>query len=480
LLKKLKCNTNIWRIASLSNFKRKRWYTEKQKKGWWGSSNDPKEMLDFINQNDSEGVYYHVFFWDFTFKNRCYSVKPKTVRKIIDNGYTKIDLWCYANRLGKNWNGESQESYRIANEDAFVIDLDNCKYETIEELLEDFTNRKVPLPQFISQTSERSYHLLYRVSRDIFKFNSKLKLCYLICGLTSFPRGEKAIQETLEKFGIDYGYLKQDPLNAKFRVPGSINSDNCDFLVKGWFNKNYDSESILSKIREYVLETNVFNLPEKKDREAEVKIKRVREYKRFVSKRKFFEKLINENFKFKKNKDSFKINLVVDFFMDNLNRFIKKEMYISQQYWGNRLGTDQGAMSRFLKKLIEMKIIEVVDNSYDYSPGNRRCKVYGFTDEFRKILFEQGRKPKAKAIQQEILDRPYENGYTNTQMMQDMRILFLDRGWFEIDRITEFIYEKDLDRPYNKQRGWDAIRKFVENYTWHLNERYRNGRLEVV
>jgi hypothetical protein len=165
--------------------------------------------------------------------------------------------------------------------------------------------------------------------------------------------------------------------------------------------------------------------------------------------------------------------------MDNMNRFIKRKMYISQSHWGSKLDLDQANISRLLKKLINLEVLEVVDEDYKYQYEDKKSKVYGFTQKFVETIYKHGRSSKAKKVQDEILMTPYEDGITNTQIMSDIRILFLDKGYTSTDGIAEFIYAKDSQRPHNKQRGYSTIRKFVASYIYSLNERYRENRLEV-
>ncbi|MEM4379170.1 MAG: winged helix-turn-helix domain-containing protein [Thermoplasmatales archaeon] len=429
---------------------------------------DPTEMINFLENNPE--AQFHAQYTSNINPGIIYMGQTKTIQKAIKNGFAKLDLWMYTNKVKSIYDTRRKVHLPPQIQDNnynWSVDMDKTKFNDIKDLLEYLYIQDVPIPEFISHTSPGSFHLRYVGPRRLWSEDNIMKVHYMIAGADHIPSTEEGKQKMLSSVGIDYFYAKQDRVRSKIRVPGSVNSKVKDyvFVVRGWKNPDYDIQKIITQLKNSKI-SSVIPFPSRSQRRSLVAKNSIKTFKKFRSKTKFLLEACRKAIKINKDPEGKKINTIVELILANMKRLNDGCAYISQLKWAKILGISQPTVSRILKQLQKAGILRIVDPSYNCDTYEPRAMVYGFTAEFKAVLRAYGR----RKFNEDTTLEPYENGRTYAQMKSDIKTLYLDVGKTP-DEIIEFIYNKNLMRPPEKQRLRN--RKQIQSMVYNTCHLYR-------
>ena len=373
----------------------------------------------------------------------------------IKNGHTGVDCFFYVNllrchkkKIGKIWSSD----HFLVSKDAknIIVDIDNHPTATtIEELIDDLKSKGVIIPRYISQTSSRSFHLVYLGDRISLSQERVETLCAKIAGVEKKPMQKREFHRLLRKGGVDPNSFLVGHESHKMRVPGSVNSKRDDgWVVKGWSNENYLYNR--TDFLEALGEVGIFY--EEKKRHLRIAEKYENEFWR-----KDIPKIVMILVKVLPRKTAAK---TAEFFAkrfgwlkeDRCN--IRGEDFADFMNWGQQYG------AKILRKLTNFGIIKMVkDYIHDPSnPSRSRARSYGLGDIVRSAFAKKEcKKPKIN------LTIPYTAGQTWDQMSEDIRNCY-GQGASE-SQIVNFVMKKQqITRSHRSQRPKKDIKSMVENW----------------
>jgi hypothetical protein len=332
-----------------------------------------------------------------------------------------------------------------------VLDLDDtCGFTTIDEVLELYKNKDLPLPNLITQTGPSNFHVLV-LGVDNQWSSIHARVAY-VSKLFDYDYKKapdmQHVRHDLMKLGVDYNYLCQGVAKHKIRLGGSINTnhviDGRPFITKTWVNteKSARYENVISS--ESIEEIKKKFTPDPKDYSWKNKEEPFKRMLTTVIGRKYAKKYAR-------------------FFCENLTLLRDGKLGIPQINLAERLGITQRCVSKHLQKMVTAGILKT-DHQWEFkSSGRGKCKVYGIGFVTIHKIFE-GRV--IKKIPD--LSKPYNvNGETNNRLMSDI-LRYLQYGVDE-SSIIKISLLKLRARPPAKRRTAADIKNIIRMHKNRLN-----------
>jgi DNA-binding Lrp family transcriptional regulator len=405
--------------------------------------------------------------------NGVFNVRPATIKKILDKGYTDINLFHMNNFLRpfKTFDNAGRMSFTyktIGNQLNWTIDQDGTNFKEISDILLYYSELKIPHPAMIVKTSEFNYHILYKGASDIWTPEARSRLVYTIAQVNPGLRNPDEIKEALRSGGVDPWYFGQNPAMSKIRIPGSVNAKN-GFICEGWVNDDYSIKEAKEKVntlgKKKIIHLASYDYVEK------VQMKRDVAFHSFESKKPCVEGIFTEALI---GLPSDKIVKFIDFIMSQLGSACKGELIINQEVMAEMLGLSQPTVSRILKVLHNKKVMHRTRGFY-HDPSNPEasfsCTYELSLEVIKKIYLYRQSTPATKRSKKpdHDLSTPYTKSSFNEVYLKDIYGLIIGLDFTE-EMVVDFIYRKNLNRPKNEQKSRNEIQSKVRSsYKWYVS-----------
>lgn len=434
----------------------KRWYSQKHA----AQLTDPMDIdqvLGFLHNTPSTMVY------------RTHSValnhfspylKAITVERAIKRGHVDMELWVWVNPLHPvvdfSGNRPMTTHEYSGTTQSWVLDLDELEdVWSIKDLRVTMRARNMPLPYYISQTGPNCFHCLYFGHYGDWPERKRLWVMEKWAGIKEKMSKDQWC-ELVKKSGIDIQYsISQHYGKHAFRVPGTINKNhpmqNGFWRCLGWRNSQYDVAHDL-----YVIENGQFHpacVPEP-NVEVLVTPTYVPDFTVYIEP---VEELLSEVFP-----DGFmviKTSDVAKMIANNAFRLIHGDCRIHQQTWATALYCMQFDVSRLIKKMVEVGILEKINDSYC---KGYYSKTYGAGPLLKPALGWSGMPMKLPAWVR------WDDGTSNKRMLYDVRY-FYSLGLPD-NKIMELLQLRQAHRPKRKQRSPKELASCLRRYKFFLQK----------
>lgn len=381
---------------------------------------------------------------------RCFSnmIKKRTMLSALKYGSVQnCHIWAYANSFYpetvKDKYGRYRTEHKPRSYNNWVLDLDGCRCETIQELKEKLVSLDLKLPNIIVQTSPYSFHCLFVGGASL---GERQEYCEKFAGIYNLginPEYPNYLFK-MRDAGVDWNYVKGDNGWHKIRVPGSINHtyfvNNKKWVCEGWQNE----ETI-------VVEKKVVRVSYKEKRA-----------KRFESKYEdkileLLDKILGKTFKDIREDLAKKLS-------KNVGWLIEDVCKICQEHWGKEMGISQALVSKIVRTLVKVGVLRVINDNYKISGFGVKgvSKVYGAGEKLREVI------GKSKGT----LSDGWEDGRANEMMLNDIRVL-ASRG-IDVKEAVDILDEKQEGRG-RKRRSRRELERTFERWVRRVDSRWEEA-----
>lgn len=369
-------------------------------------------------------------------------ISHRTIKQILKAGHTDCTFYMFVNPLESFMlDGYKKAYWRNYNTGNWILDLDSCKFDTFDQVVTHLKRVHIPLPTVMIRTSPRSYHLVYQGLSEEWTDELRMRLATRFAEIPDSVTDRKQRDILLREAGVDVGHLKVNFDLQKTRLPFTLNvkrtnaSAGTIIVSDYWVNSKVKSEPVIMPAPRLI----------KPKSYTASQVKKI-------------DFLTNEFASFMNANDSQMLGEILGAGWGKL-RF--NNCRILQQWWADKFGIAQYALSRKLKKLVETGYLVVVA---DYKRG-KFAKTYGPGDKLIDIMNKRCSKKTGYDF-----NEPYQNGLTNSHLLADIRQAVY-YGWSE-DDTTRLILDKQSGRGKDKEKREKDIRYL---YKQHTNWMKRQG-----
>jgi len=398
--------------------------------------NDYKKFIKSFKSEYKQEYKTKFHFRSYTEgKHRPY-VSLSSINQAINNNIHNAEVWVYCNKMKVVRYRDNDGRFQVktlfdVKTRNFSLDIDNHPvHRTINDIKKWFMDSVGGLPFHISKTGdEGNFHIVINGPSKVWTDQGISNFLVRLCGIENPGQYDsKSLEELLKnKHGIDFAYLRQNPLKSKYRVPGTPKNDGT-YIVTGWSNDKYDYKKLLFSQR------------------------KSNKVKPLINRRKIPTKtkgnLIVVNFKKKpKTRNKNIIKSVKDTYSRKLRYELNKHLS---------------------KKLTSIMLREITENFGFFKKGNfiggsrRLAKKYNVSRELIDRAFR-------KLIKADILIISKEAVYVHTS---DTRLAtvygFSSAFSVKLKISTEKKTEEDIAKSeFHKRKREEAIDRVTEHYTRH-------------